>query len=57
MVYDAQRAKIVLYGGNTGSGVGVAAATGGTWVDETWEWDVATGAWTRMVAPSPTSTM
>jgi hypothetical protein len=42
MVYDASRKKIVLYGGNTGT----AAPPGGTYVDETWEWDGAAGAWT-----------
>jgi len=42
MVYDAGRAKTVLYSGNTGSG----AATAGTWVDEMWEWDGT--AWTKI---------
>ena len=42
--YDTARKKLVLYGGYTGAGV----ATTGTWVDETWEWDGATGAWTKI---------
>ena len=44
MTYDSTRKKMVLYGGYTGTGV----ATTGTWVDETWEWDGGTGAWTKM---------
>jgi hypothetical protein len=57
IAYDSARAKTVLYAGNVGSGVGTAAATGGNGVDETWEWDGPTGAWTKIAATSPTSTM
>jgi hypothetical protein len=57
MAYDAARGKTVLYAGNTGSGVGTAAATGGTWVDETWEWDGTAGTWTKIPITSPSSTM
>ena len=32
------------------------AATGGTWVDETWEWDGAAGTWTKITATALTST-
>jgi hypothetical protein len=52
MIYDSQRGKAVLYSGNTGNG----AATGGTWVDELWEWDGAAGTWTKITATALTST-
>jgi hypothetical protein len=45
MVYDSARKKTLLYGGYTGTG----AATTGTWVDETWEWDGTAGTWTKIV--------
>ena len=45
--YDAGRKKMVVFGGYTGTG----AATTGTWVDETWEWDgsgAGAGVWTKV---------
>ena len=52
-VYDAGRKKMVVFGGYTGTG----AATTGTWVDETWEWDGtgATGVWTKVTPASGNS--
>ena len=35
---------------------GAGAATAGTWVDETWEWDGTAGTWTQITAPAVTST-
>jgi hypothetical protein len=55
MVYDSARGKTVLYAGNTGSGVGTAAATGGTYVDELWEWDGTAGTWTKITASTITA--
>ena len=52
IAFDSVRGKSVLYSGNTGSG----AATAGTWVDETWEWDGTAGTWTRITAPAVTGT-
>ncbi len=43
MVYDAQRARVLLYGGGTGASNQAASATFGA---ETWSWD-GTG-WTRL---------
>jgi MYXO-CTERM domain-containing protein len=42
MVYDSTRAKFILFGGRAGSGYNL---------EDTWEWDPATGAWTDL---SPT---
>lgn len=42
MVYDSARAKLILFGGRAGSGYNL---------EDTWEWDPATGAWTD-VAPT-----
>ena len=39
MVFDSQRNKFVLFGGRAGSGYNV---------EDTWEWDPATGAWTNV---------
>ena len=52
-VYDAGRKKMVVFGGLTGTG----AATTGSWVDETWEWDGtgATGVWTKVTPASGNS--
>jgi MYXO-CTERM domain-containing protein len=55
IAYDSARGKTVLYSGNTGTGVGSAAATGGTWVDELWEWDGT--AWTRIAITAPSGYM
>ncbi len=55
IAYDSARGKTVLYSGNTGTGVGSGAATGGTWVDETWEWDGT--AWSRIAITSPSGYM
>ncbi len=41
MVYDSVRAKLVLFGGRSGSGLNF---------EDTWEWDPATGAWTDVSA-------
>jgi hypothetical protein len=37
MAYDSARAKFILFGGRAGSGYNL---------EDTWEWDPATGAWT-----------
>ena len=51
-VYDAFRKKMVVFSGYTGTG----AATTGTWVDETWEWDGTgtAGVWTKVTTASGT---
>jgi hypothetical protein len=41
MVYDSARAKFVLFGGRAGSGVSL---------EDTWEWNPATGEWTDVSA-------
>jgi len=52
-VYDSSRKKMVVFGGYTGTG----AATTGTSVDETWEWDGSTnpGVWTKVTPASGNS--
>ena len=61
MAYDPVQGKTLLYTGNTDSDVGTATATGGTWVDETWEYDgsaaTGPGTWTRIAVTGPSSTM
>jgi hypothetical protein len=39
MVYDPQGQKLVMFGGRSASGADL---------DDTWEWDPATGAWTAL---------
>ncbi len=41
MVYDSARAKFILFGGRAGSGFNL---------EDTWEWDPTTGAWTDVGA-------
>jgi MYXO-CTERM domain-containing protein len=41
MVYDSARAKLILFGGRAGSGFNL---------EDTWEWDPATGVWTDVGA-------
>jgi len=52
-VYDASRKRMVVFGGQTGTGAG----SSGTWVDETWEWDGTgtTGVWTKVTPASGNS--
>ncbi|MDB4980834.1 MAG: uncharacterized protein JWM82_1586 [Myxococcales bacterium] len=46
--YDSVRKKLVVYGGNTGTGL----ASAGTYVDETWEWDGTAATWTKIATPT-----
>jgi hypothetical protein len=46
--YDSVRKKLVVYGGNTGTGL----ATAGSYVDETWEWDGTAATWTKIATPT-----
>jgi hypothetical protein len=45
MAYDANRKKVVMFGGNTGGGD----------VADTWEYDGATGNWTQISASGPSA--
>ena len=59
VVFDPNRRVVIMMGGSTPRVVDGGVATGGTPLNDTWEWDPVSGAWTNTTdsttLPSPLS--